>query len=249
MAETHEKHEKLTEVKDNPHGSGIRRRMPGWRPDCIQEEDYATGSPTKDLEFVYPEEFIKITQDETGKIERTAFQPTFDNATDWILGGKLHDRVIKPPEDKTDREKFLDWLHDISNQARNYNASLYRLRYLRLKEEGTKMDRLPTDPATDLSRDDAEKDFKKNVKLLRGVLPPKRADRKNDIVDFTTVNGYIVSIRAVAHVLKDKELRLLQPGGSESSQWSLSSRFSSSMSKKSDPKEKKRAPKKAKKKK
>lgn len=251
------KHEKLTEIRDPVSPFELKRRIPGWAPDTIQEED-EQGTLKGEKEILYVEEVLRaetVTVDGKEKIERKPFQPDLEDEENlvWILGYPLDDRSKAEESYKTIKEKFLDWLHDISIRARNYNASLYRLRRAHLKNEKNKipMDPLPWD-ATDPTPKKAEDDFKKDLDALREVLVPPLLFTPG-IVDFVQVNGYIVSIRAIGRIIekskKDAKPLNVQPGGSESSHWSLSSRFSSSMSKKSDPREKQRAPKKAKKKK
>jgi hypothetical protein len=101
------------------------------------------------------------------------------------------------------------------------------------------MERLHVDdPNKDQEPGDAETWFKEDVANLETVLnrfnKEENGKKEEGLVDFIQVNGYIVSIRAVAIIfhgsMHDKgTARMLapQPVGSSSSHWSLSSAFSS----------------------
>jgi hypothetical protein len=176
---------------------------------------------------VYVQEFVGAGEDAKGKF-RIPFQPPLDgHDAEWILKGALNSTATDP---------FNRWLVELSVAARNYNASLYRLRRLHLIAEHNRyiMRALPTDPQTVPDEHElpgavgaAETDWDRNVTILREIIDGFRPDA---VVDMVQVNGYIVSIRAIADLGFDEKIGIKQPAGSSSSHWSLSSPFSSSSS-------------------
>ena len=205
-------HEKLTKIEGPRPGFRLYKRMPGWKPDTIKDNGARS--------ILYIEEVVKAVEVD-GKLMRTPFQPSLsdEESKNWMLGYPLLDQVKD--------NDFLDWLQGLSVAARNYNASLYRLRRKHLQKEKNpcQLEALPTDGGIELTIEEAELSFEKAVEALQKLIP----EPEKGIVDFVDVNGYIISIRAVREILpKTNETSFKQPGGSESSHWSLSSAFSSS---------------------
>lgn len=223
MAEKRETHRKLASVLDSRISSlKLRLRMPDWRPDEI---DYDDGNGNKGTEVLYVEEALAAIKGVGGIVTRKPFQPSFDAATaDWIVGGPLNPKQ---------NNQFDDWLVTLCDDIRRYNRALYRLRRLHLQLElnGLEMAALPDD---DVLPAQAERDWQQQVTALREHLDG--AYGQDCIVDMIEVNGYIVSVRAIAEIFVGRDLIPTsdnletlgpQPGGSSSSHISISSCFSS----------------------
>ncbi len=207
---------KLGPDKDNnlPPKFSLRRRMPYWAPD---EMDGPGGTAIT----LYPEEALRLEDkksmclDAPPLVDGPAFQ-------EWALGSKLDPKKVP----------FDDWLVKLCKLIRSYNRALYRLRAARLKEEQNKdlMKPLPDDNVTPGGE---EHDWTRIVKEMADHLHPAKdpPDRPHPVaVDMIEVNGYIISVRAVAGVPADSQRdgpNVRQIGGSESSHISISSAFSS----------------------
>lgn len=223
MAGKNEEHRKLGKAVDSKlTGFNLRLRMPHWVPDEIIHTD---GTGKKETEILYVEEAIRAVKDANGIITKEPFQPPLGSASpNWILGGRLNPKQ---------NDAFDDWLVVLCNRIRHYNRALYRLRRLHLRVElnAVEMDPLPDDKVVPLL---AEKDWTDQVAALRSHLENQFGQAC--IVDMVEVNGYIVSIRAIAQIFTGRDAEKMaakartfgpQPGGSSSSHISISSCFSS----------------------
>ena len=244
--------ERLGEIADQPPDSAfkMRRRMPGWRPDTR-----ANGT----IKF-FPEEALERIKN-TGKFRHfpvpatdKAFKEPREGSTDkdwldfyeWILGQPI-----------TGGSEFDNFLREIANSVRRYNAALYWMRRLHFAENTPNSDapprnphgckdlpdpadptkpRVPLDasaPGFDFYVTAAERVWKRATNELNDILGGATTDLFTDIVaDMVEVNGYIVSMRVIANdktaQLNAKARRNMQIGGSSSSHVLISSAFSSS---------------------
>ena len=222
MAGKSEEHRKLGKVAISKLPKfKLRLRMPHWLPDEIVHDD---GHGNKDTEPLYVEEAIRAVTDANGVITKEPFQPPLSSvSSDWVLGGPLNPKQ---------NDKFDDWLVGLCTCIRRYNRALYRLRRLHLIEEGNSIEMTPL-PDDKLDPTLAEKDWTDQMAALRIHLDNQFG--KACIVDMVEVNGYIVSIRAIAEVFTGNDSSAMvrarplgpQPGGSSSSHISISSAFSS----------------------
>ncbi len=153
----------------------------------------------------------------------------------WILGHPIVER---------DSREFYLLLLELAQLARNYNASLYRLRRLRFfhkavndrkpgplpprNPHGEIDDPEPCDPARFAEQvQRAEADWKKTTAELDAYIDGEHHGLKIATADMVEVNRYIVSMRIILapptgiHTLK---------AGTSSSLVSISSNFSSSSS-------------------
>jgi len=255
--------DKLGEVSKQPGKSKfqILRRMPGWHADT-QADGMVTlfpeemlrrtsGSNGKFEHFPVPGEKIgKSEAKDSRQMEKFTEPPPLDRSkpetavawcdfNQWFLGTPLVDDPKK--KDKF----FFDFLNEIANHVRRYNAALYWMRRLHYLENvtGTQPPRNPhgdkepatgmPDPGTlefDALITQAQYEWDKVVEDLNALLNGEKktsnhgfTDTKADMVE---VNGYIVSMRIVSQ----KRPWLKEIGGSSSSHFSVSSAFFSSSS-------------------
>lgn len=196
--------------------------MPYWAPDELIHEDSRDGSR---CERLYVEEALKI-DDGSGTVRRHPFQPDIeDTGGQWVFGEKAW---------TPDTARLFDvWLAELCELARQFNRALYRLRKLRLEAEhhGT-MDPLPDDPGT-ISAGQAEGMYIAAVESLSRHLDRKVTPGTSRVADMVQINGYVVSVRVVDGVVLEDgtstgaPVRVMQPGGSDSSHIYLSSPFCS----------------------
>jgi hypothetical protein len=220
-------------------------RKPGWFPDGA-DWGGTTDQP------LFQEEVVGIKKDTAGNdhifpfgIPFPAINSNNEFSKNWALGHKL-----KQVNEMPGHLDFTAFVRRLALRARQYNATLYRLRRLHFYwhyqnaaagsvqwpehnpndgKETTAPD--PKGASTDFAARvcAAEKDWMQVTDQLNGLLENAK-DSSVDCkcgplaADMVTVNGYIISMRIVIK-LPGKE-----PGGS-SSQVSISSPFSSSSQK------------------
>ncbi len=218
-------------------GSNLARRMPGWLPDLW---DLPVPNPVGGViafpQAFFIEEMLGLTSAPAyrGEEVKVPFAVPLSGVSNskWILGHRLHELHPKTGAELPPAlwSEFNQWLRKLSKLARNYNASLYRLRRLHLKHQKNKwdMDPLPTDGLKQWDIDGAEKEFMDRAFDLKGHLKPNPDPNSvpRRIVEMIQVNGYIVSFRVV-DIETRRNPNFREFGGSESSHISLSSAFSS----------------------
>lgn len=221
-------------------------RIPGWRPDA---DDDGRGNRKE----IYIEEAVGLLNDHllafpNPRSARGDFEEPdpgdLDDFNRWILGGAIND---------TPKSPFDELLLKLAQLARNYNASLYRLRRLHFYVYHGSTSKLPpknphgdpelpppagtgTQSIEELVKE-AEADWNNVTREINVFLdePYPAADPLKIIAaDMVEVNSYIVSIRVVADTVKNikerEAKRKMEIPGSSSSHISLSSTFSSSSS-------------------
>ncbi|PWU08853.1 MAG: hypothetical protein C5B50_28655 [Verrucomicrobia bacterium] len=220
----------------------LRKRLVGWYPDGAD----VTGDNSCDR--LFQEEVIGIKDNKVLAPFPIHFQDQDEASKRWILGKKL----VKPEEAPAKYIPFTFFVRRVARLARQYNASLYRLRRLRfysdykdkLDQPGTvkwpennpwtKKPGIPNPKDSKAFGDmvqDAEGDWNTVTNNFHNYL--KNTGDTTDKFNFTlqgadmvTANGYIVSMRIVVQGPPSQGIGILEVGGS-SSHVSLSSAFSS----------------------
>ena len=245
---------KIGPIEDQPQQSVFRklerRRMPGWRGDTLGR--FLTGDET-----FYPEQLLRVENghyDPFGHVNPNAnilkppppdppqdpeelrkWQQQWLEFNTWVLGA---------PRKTEKRTTFDDFLDEIGNRVRRYNAALYWMRRLHFHENDIPISKPPDynengddeKDLPDLSTTDGKEKFEalakkavarweKAVKDLNQILAGEgeweRREFEDTNADMIEVNGYIVSMRVISKP-ENREL-----GGSSSSHISISSAFSS----------------------
>jgi len=218
--------EKLGAITDQPPDSAfaLKRRMPGWRPDTqancavkLYQEEALGVLDGKWLPFPPPE----VSASARSRKKRSFAEPgKRATAADW---NKFNTWILGHPIDGS--KPFDDFLREIADQVRRYNAALYWMRRLHFVENappgspppprnpaGDKDDPDPDHPTQPLEPLDpsspkfdiyvmsAERAWKREVARLNQILGGHTQSRFTDIVaDMVEVNSYIVSMRIIAN--------------------------------------------------
>ena len=233
---------KLGPIQQQPANSpfSLKRRMPGWYPDA------AEGICTKGgREELFLEEALQLDTNQKFHPFPVEFNPLSNQ--DWTFGGPV-------PDTKND---FCNLIRALADVAREFNASLYRLRrlhYFAHSGNDPQYDKMPPDnPDDDLDPTNlpdkdsdkfqllvcrAEQKWKEVTcrfdKLICNQPDQKLKKRyrldtlKILAVDMVEVNNYIISIRLVTRQEPSRKAqKSILEVGGSSSHFSISSAFSS----------------------
>jgi len=195
--------------------------------------------PTKQqLDFVEPPSEFKGDPSEPDFCEkREAWHDDWKQFNERLWGHTLTLPSNPTPED----QDFFDFLTELANQARRYNAALYWLRRLHFYQKAQGTDFPPYNPNGDEVIDPtiifgqflalvnrAEVRWGLEIDKMNGLLnglSPLVKGFKHTKADMVEVNGYILSMRVVSQKVPFQSPKEL--GGSSSSHISISSAFSS----------------------